>query len=169
MARLRQWSALGAAQQRRYERAGITKDSYEAGVSLQRARGHAAHEHRARPTRAGVVSLSSTDRAFIAKQQKRSGADDFTAQRDAFRRLSPRQREALRRFVRREEQEYRRRKSKATRSLDTFRADLRGGGGGGGGGGDGGGGGGGDDYEFGDWFDDIPFEDDDFIGLLFYH
>lgn len=41
MAKRRVWSALSSAYRTRLMRSGITKESYEAGVELKKARGHA--------------------------------------------------------------------------------------------------------------------------------
>lgn len=40
MARVRDWDSLGDAQRHRYERSGISRSDYEAGVPLSAARGH---------------------------------------------------------------------------------------------------------------------------------
>lgn len=48
MARIRRWDNLGEAQQRRYERGGISREGYERGDSLKAARGHANTPERPR-------------------------------------------------------------------------------------------------------------------------
>lgn len=44
MATRKGWDSLSDAQRRRYERAGITRQAYNSGASLAKARGHGSEE-----------------------------------------------------------------------------------------------------------------------------
>ena len=80
MAKARNWQALGVPQQRRYARAGITPASYESGVSLKAARGHAET-----PERPSVAARRPQDYPkYTARAEHRQPADRLARELKAF-------------------------------------------------------------------------------------
>lgn len=121
----RDYEKLGAAQRRRYERAGITRRAYESGASLQRARGHRRHEHVTRAQR-NPQALTSAEYRFAANQKRRAKqtTEQFAGSFTIFKRMSHSQRRSLMNKVSGLNREYRRQHGKSGVAFGTGGAEA---------------------------------------------
>lgn len=77
MATRKGWDALSADYRGRMERAGMTRGDYEAGQSLQKARGHAATPERPSGYDAKKYPQYAAERAKLTRQLEQKKLDIF--------------------------------------------------------------------------------------------